>query len=108
MSVTIRRPLIVGRPDAQKKVSAAGQTAEFTRSLLVVMVSVALIHRNNATVGDFAFHMLELDCRVHDAEVVMQNLFHVAENALADRGRDVGDRDMAGERPALRSDAPDV
>ena len=67
-----------------------------------------LAHGNNAAVGDFADFVFKLDRGVHDAEVVVQALFHVAQNSLAHRWRNVRDRDVARERAALRADVPDV
>ena len=46
---------------------------EFFGSLLVAVVVMlfALAHRNHAAMGDFAFHMLELDRSVVDAKIVV-------------------------------------
>ena len=52
--------------------------------------------------------MLELNRGVVDAEVVVQALFHVSQNALTDRWRDIRNRDVAGKRPSFRSNAPAV
>ena len=52
--------------------------------------------------------MLELDRRVVNAEIAQESLLHVAQDALADRGRNVLDRNVAGQSMGFRSDAPDV
>ena len=61
----------------------------------------ALAHRNHASMRHFAFHVLELNRGVVDVEVVMQAFLHVAQNALADRRRNIGDRDVAGKRASF-------
>jgi len=72
------------------------------------MVFFRLRDRNHAAVGHFADHVLELDRGMVDAEIAEQTLFHFAQDAFADRRRNVGDRNVTGERVSLRSDAPDV
>lgn len=69
--------------------------------MAVVMMVLGFAHRHHAAMSDFALDVLKLDRRVGDPEAVMQNFLHVAENAFAGRGRNVGDCDMAGERVAL-------
>lgn len=51
---------------------------------VVVMMFFALAHRNYASMRDLAFHMLELDGGVVDVEFVMQAVFHITQDALAD------------------------
>lgn len=68
----------------------------------------ALADRDDAAMRHFADLMFELDRRVVDAEAMMQAVFYVPQNAFADRGRNVGNRDVAGECARLRSDAPAV
>lgn len=63
----------------------------------VMMMLYALAHRDHASVRHFAFLMLKLDRGVIDAEVMVQAVFYVAEDTLADRGWNVCNRDMAGE-----------
>jgi len=75
---------------------------------VVVVFFFALAHRNHAAVGHFAFHVLELDGGVVDAEVVVQAVFHVAQDALADRRWNIRNRDVTGQRTSLRADAPAV
>ena len=58
---------------------------------MLPMMLFALGHRDDASVRHFAHHVLKLDGRVVDAEVVQQALLHVAQNPLAHRRRDVGD-----------------
>ena len=78
--------------------TAAEAAEEFgVFSVAVVVVLFGLRDRDHATVRDFAVDVLELDGGVVDAEVVEQALFYVAQDALADRRRNVGDRDVAGE-----------
>jgi hypothetical protein len=48
---------------------------------MVVMFGFA--HGDDAAVGDFAFDVLELDGGVDHAKVVLQDFFHVAQDALA-------------------------
>ena len=74
----------------------------------MMVLLFTLPHWNHAAMRHFAHHVLELDRRMVDAEVVQQALLHVAQDALADRRRNVCDRDVARERVALRADAPDV
>jgi len=75
---------------------------------LVMVMMFGFADRDDAAVGDFAFDVFELDGGVDHAEIMLQDFFHVTENAFAGRGRDVGDGDVAGERVAFRADAPDV
>ena len=44
----------------------------------------AVAHGNHAAVRNLAHHMLELDGRVVDAEVVQQAFLHIAQDAFAD------------------------
>jgi hypothetical protein len=74
----------------------------------MVVIPFALAHRNYATVRHFALFMFELDRGVVDAEVAMQAVFHVAQDALTYRGWNIGDGDVAGERPRFRANAPHV
>src|SRR4029077_16571481 len=77
--------------------------------VLVAMVMLCtLAYRNHAPVGNLADNILELDRGVVDAEVVQQAIFYVAQNAFADRGRNIVDRDVEGGRGGFRADAPDV
>src|SRR6476469_5593434 len=83
---TLRKPRRLGHPEA--------------------LVSVAVLfggldYRDHAAVGRLADYVLELDGGVVDTEVVQETFFHVAQNALADRRRDILNRDMAGERVRL-------
>lgn len=64
----------------------------------MVVLFPALAHRDHAAVRDFADGVFELDCGVIDAEVVVQALFHFAQDALAYRRRNIRNRDVAGER----------
>jgi hypothetical protein len=48
-------------------------------------------HRNHAPMGHFTDRILELDGSVRDVKFFAQAVFYVAQNALTDRGRDVGD-----------------
>ena len=72
------------------------------------MVFLGLAHRNNASMGYFAFGVFELDRGVDHAEIVVQDFFNVAQDAFARGRRNVGNGDVAGEGMTLRSDAPDV
>jgi hypothetical protein len=65
-------------------------------NLMVMVAVVAFPDGNDAAVGDLAFHMLELDGRVDHVEIVLQDLFHVAQNALAHRRGNIGNCNMTG------------
>ena len=58
-------------------------------------------HRDHASMRHFAHGVFELDGGVADLEFVAQALLQIAQDALADRRRNIGDRDVAGERAAL-------
>ena len=64
-------------------------------------MAVLFLHRDYASVGDFADHVLELNGGMVNAEVVMQAIFHVPQNALAGRHGDVGNGDVAGKSAGL-------
>jgi hypothetical protein len=51
--------------------------------MVVVVMLFALTHRSHAAMGHFAFLVLELDGGVVDAEVLMQALLRIAQDALA-------------------------
>lgn len=76
------------------------EVGERTCSHLVMMV-FRFAHRDDAAVGYFAFGVLELDRGVDHAEVVVKDFLHVAQDALAGGGGDVGDGNMAGKRVAF-------
>src|ERR1700733_3449998 len=76
--------------------------------MAVVMMAHTLRDRHNASMCNLAYHMLELDRGVINAEALMQAAFHIAKNSLTDGGRNVGDGDMAGKRVRLRTNAPDM
>ena len=67
----------------------------------VDLMAVLFLHRNDAAVGDFADGVFELNGRVADAEVVMQQILYVFQYPLAHRGRNVGDRDVARQGAGL-------
>ena len=48
----------------------------------MVMVLFVLADWNDTSMGNFAHDVLELDRGVIDAEVMMEPLFHVAQNAF--------------------------
>ena len=52
--------------------------------MAVVMMLFAFTHWNHAAVRHLAFHVLELDGGVIDAEFVVQAVFHIAQDAFAD------------------------
>lgn len=56
----------------------------------VAMPVFALAHRDHASVGDFANHVLELDGGVVDVKLRMETFLHVPQDALTDRRRNVG------------------
>src|SRR5258708_15523042 len=76
--------------------------------LPVMMMPSTVAHRNHAAMRYFALHMLELDGGMVDAELVVQAVLHVAQDALADRRWDVGNCDVAGERAGFRPNTPAV
>jgi len=51
--------------------------------LVAVVMVLGFAHRHDAAVGDFAFHVLELDGGVGDAEAVVEDFFYIAQNSLA-------------------------
>lgn len=51
---------------------------------VVVMFRFAFADRDHAAVRDFADYVLELDRGVDNVEVVMEAVFYVMQNALAD------------------------
>jgi hypothetical protein len=51
---------------------------------VMVVVRFTLRHWHDTSVRHFAYHVLELDCSVVDAEAVMQAFFYIAQYALAD------------------------
>ncbi len=51
-------------------------------SMTVMMFFSA--YRHHTSVRHFALHVLKLNRRVVDAEILMQPVFHVPENAFAD------------------------
>ncbi len=51
-------------------------------SMTVMMFFSA--HRHHTSVRDFALHVLKLNCGVVDAEILMQPVFNIPENAFAD------------------------
>jgi len=56
---------------------------------------------DHTAVGGFADYVLELNGGVVDAELAQETFFDIAQNALADRRRNILNRDMAGERVSL-------
>src|SRR5579863_1584326 len=76
--------------------------------MAVVVMFFGLAHWNDAAVRHFAHHVLELDGGVIDAEMKMQTLFYVAQDAFAHGRWNVGDGDVTGECASFRADAPDV
>jgi len=76
--------------------------------VVVVMMLLGFPDRNDAAMGHFALRVFELDGGVLDSEVHAEDILYFTQNALADRRRDVGDGDVAGERVAFRTNAPHV
>ena len=73
---------------------------------LVVVVLSAFAYGNDATMSDFTLDVFELDRSVDHLEIMMQHFFHIAQDPFADRGRDIGDGYVAGERSTLGTNAP--
>lgn len=65
-------------------------------------------HGHDTAFEFFAADMFELDGRVADVEVIVQDLVELGENAGAFRGRNVGDGDVAGERAGAGAETPYV
>lgn len=65
-----------------------------------------LFNGNDAAVELFASFVFKLNCRVLNRKMVTQNVIQLYQNAGTLRRRNVGDADMAGERMAIRSEAP--
>src|SRR5437773_4025063 len=79
------------------------------QSKIVIRKSLVLFRdRNHTSVGYFADRVFELDCGVVDAKLGVQASPDVAEDTFADRGRNVGNGDVTGERASLRAEVPDV
>jgi len=88
------------QPETRELVSAVCPTLLFTESAkmwskfcasfteqgldVVQLMAMLFLHRNHAAVRHFADYVLELDGGVVNAEIAVQALFHVAQNALAD------------------------
>ena len=64
--------------------------------------------RYYASMRHFALRVLKLNRSVVDAEALMQPVFHIPQNAFADRRRNIGNRNMAGQSTSLGADAPDM
>src|SRR5579863_5043070 len=67
-----------------------------------------LFDRDHAAIENLAVFVFELDRRVADVEVVFENVMEVVQDPGALRRWDVGDGDVAGQRPGLRTETPDV
>ena len=52
--------------------------------MAVVLMPFALTHGNHAPMRHFTLHVLELNRGVVDAEVELQAVLHIAQNALTD------------------------
>ena len=76
--------------------------------ILVMMMMFALAYRHHAPMRHLALRVLKLNRGVVDAETLMQPVFHVPENAFADRRRNVGNCNVARQCASFRADAPDV
>lgn len=62
---------------------------------VVMMLFRTLTDWNHASMRNFAHHVLKLDRRVLDAEIMMQPFFHIPQNALAHGRRNIRDRNVA-------------
>src|ERR1700680_196572 len=80
---------------------------QFSATVLVVFL-FALPHWDNTSVGHFTHCMFKLNRGVVDAEVSMQAFLYIPQDALANRGGNVGNRDVAREGASFRADAPTV
>ena len=69
---------------------------------------VGMAYWNDTAVGYVANGILELDGGVVNVEAGCQHAVHTAQDGFALRGRNVFNIDVAGERVAVRADAPDV
>src|SRR5436190_127015 len=61
-----------------------------------------------AGLRDRAAYVFELDGGVGDVEAVFEDLVEAAKDAVAGRGRDIFDQDMAAQRVSARAEAPDM
>src|SRR4029077_19363989 len=75
---------------------------------VLVVFLLALTHGDNTSVGHFTHCMFKLNRGVVDAEVSMQAFLYIPQDALAHRGGNVGNRDVAREGASFRADAPTV
>src|ERR1700676_3249421 len=76
--------------------------------VMMVLLLFTFPHWNDAPMRHFAHHVLKLDRRMNNAEIMRQAFLHVSQDALTDRRRNVCDRNMTRKRVTLRADAPDV
>ena len=67
-----------------------------------------LFNRNHAAMQLLAAGVFELDGGVGDAEVLLEHVVEIDQDAGALRRRNVGDADVAGQGAGLRAQAPDV
>src|SRR6476660_1867136 len=75
---------------------------------MMAMLRDSLTNRNHASMRNFAHHILELNSGVVDAKLIVQAGLNVAQNPLADRWWNVGNRNVAGECAGFGADAPHV
>ena len=77
-----------------------GKMAQPRRGLMTMGVQM-LFDRDYAAMRHFADRMFELNCGVDDLELFMQARSNVLQNSLANRWRDICNRNMCGERMSL-------
>src|SRR5579872_5635732 len=73
-----------------------------------MMMPRTFCNRHHTSMRHLTLNMFELNRSVVDAEVVVEAFFYIPENPLAHRRWNVCDRNMAGKRSCLRTDAPAV
>ncbi len=72
-----------------------------SRIAVSMFVAMFFLNRNHTPVCHFTNHVLKLNSRVVNTEVVMQARLHITQNPFADGRRNIGDGNMARKRAGL-------
>ena len=60
-----------------------------------MLVAMLRTYRNHTSMGDIAHYILKLDCGVMNVETRRQYLFHLAQDGLTFRNRNIGNAYVA-------------